>query len=181
MVDPQQSGPKDDDPIDWVLLTTLKVKDYQGAMEIIDLYAARWEIEVFHRVLKTGCRVEEIQLKKDERAKVAIALYMIVAWRIMYVMKLGRECPTLPCDVVFEEDEWQSIWVVEYGEEALSKKPTLGEFISKVAELGGHLGRKGDGPPGPQSIWQGMLTVRYCTLAWQIYSKKHPPLSERKS
>ena len=171
--------PKDEDPIEWVLLTSLPVPDFKAAVDIIDLYTGRWEIEVFHRVLKTGCKIEELQLKKDERTKVAIALYMVVAWRVLYVMKLGRECPELPCDVVFEEDEWQAFWVVCYGEEALNNKPSLGEFVIKVAEVGGFLARKADGVPGPQAIWQGLTRVRDFTLAWQVFSKKQTPLFHR--
>ncbi len=113
-------------------------------------------------------------MKNADRIKVAIALYMIVAWRVMYVMKLGRECPDLPCDVVFDEDEWQAFWVIVHDGDAnaLKKKPDLGEFMSKVAEFGGFMGRKGDGVPGPQAIWQGLQKVRQFTIAWQIYVKK---------
>ena len=172
----ENDPPKDEDPIDWVLLTSLEVREFQTALEIFDLYAVRWEIEVFHRVLKTGCRVEELQLKKDERTKVAIALYMVVAWRVLYLMTLGRECPTLPCDVVFEKDEWQAFWVIVHDghQEALDEKPSLGEFVRKVAEYGGFLGRKCDGYPGPQSIWQGLTQVRHFAIAWRVYVKKQP-------
>jgi len=172
----EKDPPDNEEPVEWVLLTSLTVADFNEANEIIELYIARWEIEVFHRVLKTGCKVEELQLKNDARTKVAIALYMVVAWRILYVMKLGRECPDLPCDVVFEEDEWQSLYVICYGENALKKVPPLGEFVSKVAEFGGFLARKADGAPGPQAIWQGMARMRDFTLAWQIYAKGHSPL-----
>jgi hypothetical protein len=172
----EKDPPKDEDPVDWVLLTSLEVSDYQSALEVVDLYTARWEIEVFHRVLKTGCKVEELQLKKDERTKVAIALYMIVAWRVLYIMMLGRECPDLPCDAFFEEDEWQAFWVIVHNgrPDALTKKPSLGEFVRKVAEFGGFLGRNCDGDPGPKSIWQGLTKVRHFTIAWQIYVKKQP-------
>ena len=72
----------------------------------------------------------------------------------MYLTKLGRECPELPCDVLFEEDEWQAFWVIvrNGARDALAKKPSLGEFMKKVAEAGGYLGRKSDGPPGPEAI-----------------------------
>ncbi len=88
--------------------------------------------------------------------------------------KLSRECPELPCDVVFEEDEWQSFWVIVHdgNPDALAKKPKLGEFVRKLAEFGGFLGRKGDGDPGPQSIWEGLQKLRHFTIAWQIYVKK---------
>ena len=170
----EKHPPEGEEPIEWILLTSLDTTRYSDALKVVEMYAARWEIEVFHRVLKTGCQVEELQLKKDDRVKVAIALYMVVAWRVMYLMKLGRECPDLPCDVVFDEDEWQGFWVIAHNGDAnsLARKPNLGEFMIKVAEFGGFIGRKGDGYPGPQAIWQGLQQVRHFALAWQILVKK---------
>jgi hypothetical protein len=170
----EKDPPVGEDPVEWVLLTTLAATDLSSAMEVIKLYAVRWEIEVFHRVLKTGCRVEDLQLKEADRITPCIALYMIVSWRLMYLTKLGRECPELPCDVLFEEDEWQAFWVVvrNGAPDALAQKPSLAEFMNKVAEAGGYLGRKSDGPPGPQAIWQGLQKVRSYTVAWQIYVKQ---------
>ena len=172
----EKDPPTDEEPIEWVLLTSLAVNDFAGAAEIVQLYTGRWEIEVFHRVLKTGCKVEELQLKTDKRALVAIALYMVVAWRVLYVMKLGRECPELPCDVVFEEEEWQSVWVICYGVEGLKSKPSLGKFITKVAEFGGFLARTADGFPGAQAVWQGMTRMRDFALAWHVYRQTQSQL-----
>ena len=167
--------PAGEEPISWFLLTSLPVPDLHACLDLIALYTARWEIEVFHRVLKTGCRVEELQLKKDQRIFLAVSLYMIVAWRVLYVMRLGRECPELPCDVVFEEDEWQALWIIVHGEKALHKKPSLGEFVRKLAEFGGFLARKSDGHPGPQAIWVGMARVRDFAFAWQHFGKGYFP------
>lgn len=168
----EKNPPSGEDPIVWILLTSLPVPDFAAAFEIVELYRVRWEIEVFHRVLKTGCKVEQLQLKDAEAIKVAVALYMVVAWRVLYVMRLGRDCPNLPVDAVFEPDEWQSLWVICHGEEALKTKPTLGEFVAKVAEFGGFLSRKADGHPGPQALWQGLTRLRDFTLAWQVYGKR---------
>jgi len=163
--------PAGETPILWTLLTSLEVTTFEQASELLALYGGRWEIEVFHKVLKSGCRIEEIQLREGERMKRAILLYMIVAWRVMYVMKLGRECPDLPCDVVFEEDEWQSVCVVLEGREALERMPNLGEMVRKVATLGGFLGRKCDGEPGPQSMWVGLMRVADFAICWQRFGK----------
>ena len=168
----ERKPPQGEDPIVWILLTSMEAKGYEKSLDIVLLYACRWEIEVFFRVLKTGCKVEELQLKEDERIKPAIALYMVVAWRVMYVMKLGRECPDLPCDMVFEEDEWKALWVIAHGYDALQKKPTLGAFLLTVAEFGGYLGRKSDGPPGPESIWRGLTRVKDFALAWQVFQRQ---------
>jgi hypothetical protein len=169
----EQTPPTGEEPICWVLLTTLKADDFQGNLEIVQLYAERWGIECFHRVLKTGFKVEELQFKNDESIKPAIALYMVIAWRVLYVMKLGRECPDLPCDVVFEEEEWKSACVIADGPEALKNKPSLGQFMLLVAKFGGYLGRKSDGPAGAQAIWQGMSRVNDFALTWKKLQESH--------
>jgi hypothetical protein len=169
----EQTPPAGEEPICWVLLTTLKADDFQGNLEIVQLYAERWGIECFHRVLKTGFRVEELQFKNDESIKPAVALYMVIAWRVLYVMKLGRECPDLPCDVVFEEEEWKSACVIADEPQALKNKPSLGQFMLLVAKFGGYLGRKSDGPPGAQAIWQGMSRVTDFALTWKKLQESH--------
>jgi hypothetical protein len=160
--------PAGEEPIDWILLTSLEATDFKQACAVIDLYLCRWEIEVFHRVLKTGCRVEELQLRTSPRIKLAILLYMIVAWRVLYVMHLGRQCPDLPCSVVFEDDEWQSTWVIIKGGSPPQSPPTLNEMIRMVASFGGFLGRKRDGHPGPQTLWIGLSRVQDFALCWQL-------------
>lgn len=165
----EKNPPAGQDPIEWVLLTSLPVNSFDAAQRAISLYMARWDIEVFHRILKTGCRVEKLQLTEAERTKPAIVLYMIIAWRIAYVMKLGRVCPDLPCDVIFEDAEWRSVYHVVNRKPA-DKKPTLSEMVTMVASLGGHLGRKGDGPPGAQSMWQGIMRTKDFALGWLLFT-----------
>lgn len=177
--------PEGEQPIRWIILTSKPIKSFEDAQRILKLYLSRWEIEVFHRVLKTGCKVEEIQLKDNQAVLNCIVLYMIVAWRILYMTHLGRNCPNLPCSVVFEEAEWKSALAVsehtrkkkkpkgEPKEEVTNggdpPEPTLGEMIQIVAQLGGHLGRKNDGPPGAQAIWQGLSRVRDFAIAWEVF------------
>jgi hypothetical protein len=163
------SPPPGQDPIDWVILTSLPVEDLDQAINILQWYMGRWEIEVFHRVLKTGCKVEALQFKQDTRIKPILALYSIVAWRILYLMKLGRECPDLSCDVVFTEEEWKSICVISRGPEALQRKPSLREMVLMIAHHGGFTGRRSDGPPGPEVMWRGMQCLRCFALAWQSF------------
>lgn len=161
--------PPGEEPLRWLLLTSAGVATPEAARRIVALYLRRWDIEVFHRVLKTGCRIEAIQLKNPQAVRNCLALYAVIAWRILYLMHLGRQCPELPCGAVFEEAEWKAACTVA----AAGKKrgplcePTLGEFIALVAKFGGHLGRRGDKPPGAQAIWQGLLRVRDFACAWQ--------------
>jgi hypothetical protein len=160
--------PAGEDPIRWLLLTSKEVTTLEEARRILSLYLRRWDIEVFHRVLKTGCRVERIQLKTGQAVINALMIYAVIAWRILYLTHLGRQCPDLPCGCVFEEAEWKSACaVVKRKKEA--GEPTLSEFIGIVGKLGGHLGRKSDGAPGPQSIWQGLARVRDFACAWHAF------------
>lgn len=162
------SPPEGEDPVRWLLLTSLEVTTLEDARRILSLYRRRWDIEVFHRVLKTGCRIERIQLKTGHALINAVTIYAVIAWRILYLTHLGRQCPDLPCSCVFEEAEWKSACAVAKRAKEVTE-PSLAEFIGIVGKLGGHLGRKGDGPPGPQSIWQGMARVRDFACAWQAF------------
>jgi Transposase Tn5 dimerisation domain/Transposase DNA-binding len=160
--------PAGEDPVRWLLLTSKPVRTLEEALEVIGIYRRRWDIEVFHRVLKTGCRVERIQLKSGQALCNALAIHLVVAWRILYLTHLGRVVPDLPCGRVFEEAEWRSACAVVKRDKAAGE-PSLAEFIGIVSKLGGHLGRKSDGVPGAQSIWQGLARIRDFACAWRAF------------
>ena len=166
--------PAGEDPLVWVLLTTLPVETFAQAAEVLELYLCRWEIELFHKVLKSGCRLEEMQQRYDFTLLPAIVLSMIVAWRLLYVMRLGRACPELPCDLVFDECEWKSVVVVLKGRAALQSKPSVGEMVLMIAELGGYLGRKSDPPPGMKAMWIGLTRVADFALCWERFEQGSP-------
>ena len=159
--------PEGEEPIRWLLLTSKEVTTLEEARRIINLYLRRWDIEVFHRVLKTGCRVESIQLESLQAVMNAIMLYAVIAWRILYLTHLGRQHPDLPCSYVFEEAEWKGACAVVKRDTKNAPEPSIAEFMGIVGKLGGHLGRKSDGPPGAKSIWQGLTRVRDFALAWK--------------
>lgn len=163
--------PEGEDPISWLLLTSKNIETFEDACRILNLYLRRWDIEVFHRVLKTGCRVERVQLKTAESVIKALMIYSVISWRILYLTHLGRHYPELPCGSVFEEAEWKATCAVVKRKES-EGEPTLGEFIKIVGKLGGHLGRKSDGAPGPQSIWKGLTRVRDFACAWHAFYGK---------
>jgi len=160
--------PEGEEPIRWLLLTSKEVTNLEDARRIMNLYLRRWDIEVFHRVLKTGCRVARIQLKEGQAVTNALMLYAVIAWRILYLTHLGRQHPDLPCGSVFEEAEWKGACAVVKRDKN-APEPSIAEFMDIVGKLGGHLGRKSDGPPGPQSIWQGLTRVRDFALALKAY------------
>ena len=125
-------------------------------------------IEVFFRTLKSGCRVEERLFEHIDRLLPCLAAYLIVAWRTLYVCRLGRSCPDVSCEAVFEPAEWKSVCRVVRGE-VPSKPPTLSEMVKMVAQLGGYVNRKRNDPPGPQTIWLGLQRAHDLALCWQLF------------
>ena len=154
----EMEPPAGDKSVEWRLLTNLAVQSLEQAAQMIDWYRARWEIEMFFHVLKNGCLVEALQLGSIEKIERALVLYMIVAWRIARLMRLGRSCPELDAKLMFEPDEWQAAYILNR-QKLPDKPPTLNEVLRLVARLGGFLARKGDGEPGVKTIWLGMQRI----------------------
>jgi hypothetical protein len=169
----EENPPLGEEPIEWLLLTSLPIATFTEVQTVIDYYCCRWEIEIYFRVLKGGCRVEDLQLETAERFEACLAMYMIVAWRVLYVLMLGRECPDLRCDAVLSEAEWRSVYRIVEKRETRGDPPSLGEMVRKIAELGGYLGRKNDGPPGPKTMWIGLQRMRDFALAWTTFGPGH--------
>lgn len=161
----EETPPEGVEPIQWLLLTNLPVETLEAGREKMQWYLCRWQIEVYFRVLKSGCKVEQLQLQTRDRLESALALYLIVAWRVLYLMMLGRNCPDLPCSVVFETEEWEAVYLVTQRKRPPRQPPSLGELLVLVARLGGFLARKGDGPPGPKAIWTGLQRTRDFVIA----------------
>lgn len=99
--------PQGAEGIEWFLITTMDIASVQEAEQCVRWYCLRWRIEDWHRVLKTGCRIEQLAHKTAERLKRAIAINMVIAWRIMLMTLLGRQCPELPAEVLFSDLEIQ--------------------------------------------------------------------------
>jgi hypothetical protein len=144
--------------IEWRLLTNRVVSDFESAAQLIDWYRCRWEIELLFHIIKNGCRIEALQLSRMKRLERAIALYLVVAWRIARLMRLGRTCPELPAEMLFEPDEWHGVHFL-LKKPIPKKPPSLNTVIRMIATLGGFLGRKCDGEPGVKTLWIGMQRV----------------------
>jgi hypothetical protein len=157
--------PAGEAPLQWLLLTSLSVETAEQALEKLQWYLCRWQIEVFFKVLKSGCRIEKLQLETLERLEPALAFYMIIAWRVLYLTLLGRDCPEMPCNAVFAEEEWRAVYIVAKRQPPPDTPPSLDEMVRLVASFGGFLNRKGDGFPGPQSLWIGLQRTRDFVLA----------------
>jgi hypothetical protein len=156
-------------PLEWLLLTTLPVITFEQAIEKLIWYTRRWGIEVLHRTLKSGCRIEQRQLAQADRLEACLAIDLVVAWRIYHLSKLGREVPQAPCTVYFDEAEWKALMVFTTQTHLPpAEPPTLRDAMHRVAALGGFLGRKGDGEPGTQTLWLGLQRLDDIVAMWQV-------------
>ena len=106
----ERQPPPGEEPIEWLLLTTVPVATTEEALERLEWYAARWGIEVWHKVLKSGCVIEERQLESAARLERCLRLYSVIAWRIIYATMLSRAAPDVACTVLLEEEEWQALY-----------------------------------------------------------------------
>lgn len=165
----ETNPPAGEKPIEWILLTSLPVDTFEQVCLVADYYACRWQIEIYFKVLKSGCQVEKLQLETDDRIKVCLAMYQIVAWRVLYATMLNRECPDLSCEAVFSEAEWKAVWTVQKQEPLPKQAPSLGVFMKLVGELGGHTGQSWDGPLGPKRLWIGLQRTTDFGCAWRLF------------
>jgi hypothetical protein len=176
----EESPPVQGEPVEWLLLTTMPVSSLEEAAEKIQWYTLRWQIEVYHRTLKSGCRIENRQLASAHSLQACIAVDVVVAWRIFHLAKLGREVPDAPCTVFFEEAQWKAlVCFVNRTPTPPSEPPTLREAMRMVAGLGGFLGRKSDGNPGTQTLWLGLQRLDDIAAAFEIFTSGHLDTSYR--
>ena len=151
-------APKGVKPLEWRLLTNRTATTAEQIVELINWYRARWEVEIYFHVLKNGCEVETLQLGTVDRVERALALFMVVAWRITYLMRLGRTCPDLDATLFLFADEIRGTYLLAKLPKP-KQAPRLNEVIRLIAQLGGFLGRKGDGEPGVKPTWRGLDQV----------------------
>lgn len=154
-------------PLEWCLLTSREIRQADDAAQCLKDYALRWRIEDWHRVLKTGCRVEDLAHQRIERLERAIAINLVIAWRIMVMTLLGREVPELPAEVMFSDIE---IRVLSAWAKTVSAKPptSLGEAIILVARLGGYTNRNNDPPPGHELMWYGYQNLNLMCMGYEL-------------
>jgi hypothetical protein len=167
----ETNAPAQAEPLHWTLLTTVEVASLEDALRMLSWYTIRWQIEVYHRTLKSGCRIEERQLGTTQRLENCLAVDMVVAWRITQLARLARERPDLPCSVFFPEAEWKALTsFVTNSYAPPAEPPTIRQAVRMVAQLGGFLGRKGDGEPGTKTLWLGLQRLDDITCAWCAFS-----------
>lgn len=166
----EPSPPCGEEPLSWMLLTTLSISSVEDAILYTEYYALRYTIELFHKILKSGCGIEKHQLKTVDALRRCLALDSIVAWRILFLLMLGRDIPDLPCDVILKEHEWKSLYCFYHNtSKPPNKPPSLSEAIRMIAQIGGFLGRKSDGEPGAKVLWRGMQILSVISASWSAF------------
>lgn len=158
----------------WRLLTTLPAKTLEEAVTALGYYTLRWKIEVWHKILKSGCQIEDRQLESFEGLERVLRVDAVIAWRVLYLMTQGRAHPQLPCTMVLEDHQWKALYAfVKKAPPPNGQPPTLGEAMALVARLGGFLARKHDGHPGAEVLWRGLAKLDTIAEAWLVFSS--PP------
>lgn len=160
--------PKGEKRVEWLLLATWPVETLEQALECARLYGHRWKVERYHYVLKSGCGIEKLQMETADRLERALALYSIIAWRLLWLTYRARLAGNSPCGEALEEREWRVLLAMSGTRGA--NEPALGEAVRLIAMLGGFQGRKGDGDPGVKTIWRGWRRLMDFVLAYQTLS-----------
>lgn len=153
----------------WVLLTNVEVLNLKDAEEKIEWYEKRPKVEEFHKILKSGCHIEECQLQTKERVERLLAILIIIAWRIGWLTSINRIIPEEKCDLILSETEWKTLYCLRYKTKTPPTKPyTIKEAVLMLAGLGGYLNRKTDPPPGVVVMWRGWKKLSVAIEMWEI-------------
>ena len=157
-------------PLEWMLLTNIKTGCLEEALEKIAWYKARWHIESYHKVLKSGCNVEKSKLDHADKLEKFATLMSIIAARVYQLKLTGRSHPNTPCNEILEEEEWKILYYHVHKKKALpAHPPSANEVMLWIAKLGGFLGRKSDGHPGSIVIWRGWQRLMDIIHGWKTF------------
>jgi CHAT domain-containing protein len=163
------TGKNKEDVVHWRLLTTLEVGSLSDALQCVKWYCMRWLIERFHYVLKSGTKIEALQLKSAQRLQKAIMVYSMAAFRVMQLVYASRQYPAVSCELMLTKAEWITLYMlIDKSNQAPEEPPTLQQAVQWIGRLGGHLGRKGDGPPGLKTVWRGYQQLCAATNMYEL-------------
>jgi len=153
----EKNAPGETDPIEWLLLTTLQVDNFEQAVEKIEWYCLRWRIEIFHKILKSGLHVEECRLAQANRLIRYLALMSVVAWHIFWITLIARSTPSISCELAFSNLEWKILFKAVNPHKTIPQHPpSMAQCVKGLAQLGGFLARKQDKDPGITHTWRGI-------------------------
>jgi hypothetical protein len=163
--------PAEGKPIRWLLLTTLPIDNFELAWQCVVWYSLRWLIERFHFTLKSGCRIEQLQLETAQRLLKALATFSIVAWRLMWLTYAARLSPDDSCTTILQPAEWKLLRRKFEPKNRSPRPPSIRQAVRWIAQLGGFLARKGDGEPGLKTLWRGIGVLHHLLAGAQLAAK----------
>lgn len=165
-------------PIDWMLLSTVKTQGFADACERLAWYSRRWGIEVYHRTVKSGCRIQDRRLDDADSLEACLAIDLVVAWRVYWLTMVGRERPDIGCDQLLSGEEWRvlSAWATGTMEDG---PPRAQQVMRWIGKLGGWIPRGPHDNPGTTCMWRGLVRlpnmVQGYLLALQIHGIRDGP------
>jgi hypothetical protein len=166
----ENAPPEGVEPLEWMLLSSVPTTTLDEVLERLAWYARRWTIETWHRVLKSGCRIEARQFGTLDRFVRATALFAVISWRILYATLLARTDTDLCCEVLLQSVEWQALYChTHHTTQPPKHAPSLQQAVLWIAMLGGYLNRKHDRPPGPTVMWRGFLLLHEITKMYRLF------------
>ena len=164
--------PKNEEPVEWMLLTDLHVSSFHEACEKVRWYCLRWRIEMYFKVLKSGFKVEDCRLATADRLTRYLTVMSVVAWRLFMITLIARTAPDTPCTEFLSHIEWKVLFQSINKKKPLPRKtPNTGEVVVWIARLGGFLARKSDGMPGTLTLWRGWKRLTDRTEGWELASR----------
>jgi hypothetical protein len=165
----EPNPPPGEEAVHWLLLTSLPVETTANARQITVWYSYRWLIERFHFVLKSGCKLEDRQLREAARLERLLAVFSVVAWHLLWLTYQARQTPDAPCTVALQPVEWHALYAFIHRTHRLpDQPPSLHQVVRWIGQLGGFLGRTGDGEPGVKVLWRGWQRLQDITATWSI-------------
>ena len=165
-------APEDCEPLEWMLLTNLASAHKIKPQRYVRWYKTRWQIEVWHKVLKSGCTVEKIRLEKNERRNPCISLYSIIAWKILQIVHLARVDFTAKAQAILTSTECDVLYSVIHEKPSQKTSFNAQKAVQWLAQLGGYLARANDPPPGPTHTWRGWQRLQDFTKMHVINQKQ---------
>jgi hypothetical protein len=164
----EDDPPAGEAPVEWILVTTPPIDSSEQVRRVVEYYCVRWNIEILFRTLKTGCRIERRRFEHADRMLPCLMMYLIVAWRTMFVCRMGRDCPDADCQTLFEPSEWKAVWTAVRHKKPPKKRPKLSEIVHLIARLGGYVEHP-ENEPGPQTLWIGLPRMYDLAWAWDTF------------
>jgi hypothetical protein len=160
------------EPIEWMLLTTVKTESFEHARERLAWYSRRWGIEVYHRTVKSGCRIEDRRLDDVHSLEACLAIDLVVAWRVYWLTMVGREAPDSPCTQLLSEDEWRVLSAWATGTMA-ETPPSAQQAMRWIGKLGGWLARGNQDNPGTTCMWRGLVRLPCMVQGYVLALQAH--------